>query len=250
MPINKLFAACEAVLRRADRLRLGEGQGEAGWLRERLVHCPGRATNACPRATACRERLPDRPSPADALGRRSFAQGLLQSFALKDGAGNAAQIDLLSTDIARAYETAPLRGLLAMHERMERPGWSDFDTGRLEARGWLTWLGVASFEDAAEKVYKRYPPGMRRTVGADYAGASASALPPVGNEAFRNLSQLVRQRRQPVYCRFSRTWIDRGAVKLFAMRRLELPVFRGNEVAGSLIYLVPETWSTAPAVGA
>ena len=252
--VEDIFPTCRRILARAAAAGAEGRLDRARALVERLASCSGRAAATCPRVGVCRDVVPELP-PGDGFGDeglringRPVRFGLMHSLHLRDPAGDEAHLQVLSLDVARAYETTQMRDVIQLYEQRQRPGFSDFDVSRLRRVGLTDWLGVTSFEDVSEKFYIAYPPGFGRILGANYAGTTAQALPPAAIAAILQMSRQVRDGGRAAYCRVERTWVDADRIKRFAYRRMELPLFRGTRVVGSMIYIVPERWTIDPHV--
>lgn len=225
----------------------------------RVYNCQARASLRCPRARICAKRFPKptRPpvtqpedpglldtDPRERLivvnGHRT-RHGVMKVDSATDRSGNELVARKLDLDLVRGYEDSGMRTFLAMYEAKRRPTLNDFDVDMLARHSWLPWLYGMEFDDPNDPRYRHCGKGIVAHFGTDHTGRTLNSL---GSDSHRlilgGISREIRLTGQPHYSQISRVLNLPGAIPSLSYRRLEVPVFKGKAVTGSLVYFSPE----------
>ena len=256
-----IFDMCRRVALRATHLAENHGEEAARQLLTQLGDCRITHHHDCPRKIACDRYfakqilpLPDNASNIinwDTLARRtdrtiningnSVGAGFEDLFTCRDSWGNTIWHQRMSTDIARKYDLKSFRNLLDIWHDKTKPTICDFDFDDLDRQGVLPWLHVFEFRSDGQSYFSRYAPNMVEYSGRDLTNTLAQGfeLKPFADLLEKVQSDLIRN-KSPKYSFVARRLRLDGGRRQASMRRLELPYFDKDRVAGSLVLLHPE----------
>ncbi len=237
-----------------------QGHGdEAAKTAARIYDCRGRASLRCPRARICAKRFPaptltsttkpdepgllvtDTPARNIIVNGHRTRHGVINVETAADKLGNEIVVRTLDLDLARGYEDSGMRTFLAMYEEMRRPTFDDIGFDRLAQHSWMPWLYRMGFEDPNNPRYLHCGDGIVNHFGANHTGRTLGDL---GSDSHRlvmgGISRKVRVEGRPHYGRITRVLRVPGAIPSLSYRRLEVPIFDGASVTGSLVYFSAE----------
>ena len=257
--MSRALAVCETTMARSRRLMLQGNGDEAARTAARIYDCRGRASLRCPRARICAKRFPAPPrtpttmanqpgllvadSPARNIvvnGHRT-RHGVINVETAADKLGNEIVVRTLDLDLARGYEDSGMRTFLAMYEAKQRPTMNDIGLDTLARHSWLPWLYKMGFNDPHNPRYLHCGDGIVTYFGTDHTGRTLGDL---GSDSHRlimgGISSRVRLEGRPHYGRITRVLNMPGAIPSLSYRRLEVPIFEGSSVTGSLVYFSTE----------
>lgn len=244
---------------RSRRLVLQGHGDEAARTASRIYDCRGRNSLRCPRARICAKQFPapprtpvPKPDEPRLLTTDTQAQnitvnghrirhGVTRIETATDERGNQIVLRTLDLDLARGYEDSGMRTFLAMYEQKRRPSLNDIGVDTLARHSWLPWLYRMDFADPNDPRFLHCGDGIVACFGANHTGRTLGSL---GSDSHRRILgsvvHAVRQEARPHYGCVTRVLNLPGVIPSLSYRRLEVPIFDGPAVTGSLIYFSPE----------
>ncbi len=257
---DQIFDLCHRTALQARKLREAGNTEQANGLLHDLLVCQDQNQNACPRHQACQRyfsRLKvDKTETAsnfldwDTLQRKSSGHihvngndvkhGFEDLYVAQDQWDNRMWHQRLSTEIAYRYENRDAQILLEVWGSKPFPQLEDFYNDKLALRNLLSNCHIFEFVNSSTTRFLQYAPNMVAYSGRDHTNSFVQEYELKGfSKLIQKMQHDLVSKKQPLYGYVARQVRLNGSQRSASMSRLELPYFKGPEVAGSITYLMP-----------
>ena len=247
------FKVCDQMIA-AYRLLLAQGPSpQIQQRRSEIIDCAGHR-HGCPQSSACRNAIQEieltelddwsalqQIDAKDPIATAYPADPADTLMTFRDDLGNSVQAEPLNLAYLHRYEAPAVIELLHLWKSTPNLRFEDLNFEQI-SRSWVhQWLHVIHFDPCKIALYRRFAPGMVRYLGADFTGNSiVNVGAPALVDFYRHLQEDLCTNGRPIYTRLTRKLNGLSTIAEARIRRLDLPLYSGSEITGSLIVSVPE----------